>query len=105
METLRKMLLTRDWPASSRFDYQPDLCKDWKETGYCGFGDSCKFMHDRGDYKAGWELERDWAVQEVSLDVLFVHWHEKAGGTGRRLCSGSKKSTSLSAASALLLLF
>ena len=21
-----------------RFDYQPDLCKDYKETGFCGFG-------------------------------------------------------------------
>lgn len=19
-----------------RFDYQPDICKDYKETGYCG---------------------------------------------------------------------
>ena len=52
-------------PNLSRFDYQPDLCKDWKETGYCGFGDACKFMHDRGDYKAGWELERDWNAQQV----------------------------------------
>lgn len=37
--------------SSIRFDYQPDICKDYKETGYCGFGDSCKFLHDRGDYK------------------------------------------------------
>jgi RING finger protein 113A len=21
------------------FDYQPDICKDYKETGYCGYGD------------------------------------------------------------------
>lgn len=40
-----------------RFDYQPDICKDYKETGFCSYGDSCKFMHDRGDYKSGWELE------------------------------------------------
>ena len=26
-------------------------------SGFCGFGDSCKFMHDRGDYKHGWQLE------------------------------------------------
>nr|GME09877.1 zinc finger CCCH domain-containing protein 1 [Ipomoea batatas] len=39
--------------VSARFDYQPDICKDYKETGYCGYGDSCKFMHDRGDYKSG----------------------------------------------------
>ncbi|CAD6233451.1 GSCOCG00007200001-RA-CDS [Cotesia congregata] len=42
-----------------RWDYQPDICKDYKETGYCGFGDSCKFLHDRSDYKLGWQLERD----------------------------------------------
>lgn len=39
------------------------MCKDYKETGYCGFGDSCKFMHDRSDYKHGWQLERDWELQ------------------------------------------
>jgi hypothetical protein len=43
---------------SIRVDYQPDLCKDYKETGYCGYGDACKFLHDRGDYKAGWEIDR-----------------------------------------------
>jgi len=43
-----------------RFDFQPDVCKDWKETGFCGYGASCKFLHDRGDYKAGWQIERDW---------------------------------------------
>jgi RING finger protein 113A len=41
-------------------DYQPDVCKDYKETGYCGFGDSCIYLHDRGDYKAGWQQEKDW---------------------------------------------
>ncbi|KAG5565988.1 hypothetical protein RHGRI_001798 [Rhododendron griersonianum] len=35
--------------VSTRFDYQPDICKDYKETGYCGYGDACKFIHDRGD--------------------------------------------------------
>lgn len=42
-----------------RWDYAPDICKDFKETGFCGFGDSCKFMHDRSDYKFGWQLERE----------------------------------------------
>ncbi|XP_076888529.1 zinc finger CCCH domain-containing protein 1-like [Bidens hawaiensis] len=50
--------------VSARFDYQPDICKDYKETGYCGYGDSCKFMHDRGDYKSGWQMERDWDEAE-----------------------------------------
>ncbi|CAG07238.1 unnamed protein product, partial [Tetraodon nigroviridis] len=39
--------------------YQPDICKDYKETGFCGFGDSCKFLHDRSDYKHGWQIERE----------------------------------------------
>lgn len=49
---------------SSRFDYQPDICKDYKETGYCGYGDTCKFVHDRGDYKSGWELEKEWEEKQ-----------------------------------------
>jgi RING finger protein 113A len=50
-----------------RFDYAPDLCKDYNETGFCGFGDSCKFVHDRGDYKAGWELDDEWDEQRRRL--------------------------------------
>jgi RING finger protein 113A len=49
---------------SVRFDYQPDICKDYKETGYCGFGDSCIFLHDRGDYKSGWQLEKEWEAKK-----------------------------------------
>ena len=29
--------------ATVRWDYQPDICKDYKETGYCGFGGLCIF--------------------------------------------------------------
>ncbi|KAI9995293.1 hypothetical protein PInf_012345 [Phytophthora infestans] len=50
--------------AISRFDYQPDVCKDYKETGFCGYGDSCKFLHDRGDYKSGWQIEKEYAEKE-----------------------------------------
>lgn len=49
---------------SVRFDYQPDICKDYKETGYCGYGDACVFLHDRGDYKSGWQLEQEWEEKE-----------------------------------------
>ncbi len=50
--------------STCRFDYAPDICKDYNETGFCGFGDSCKFLHDRGDYKAGWQMDNEW---EASL--------------------------------------
>ena len=50
--------------ATNRFDFQQDICKDYKESGICGFGDSCKFIHDRGDYKTGWELELEWEANK-----------------------------------------
>lgn len=53
-----------------RVDYQPDICKDYKETGFCAYGDTCKFLHDRGDYKAGWELERARAPAACPTAVL-----------------------------------
>ncbi|KAF2735969.1 hypothetical protein EJ04DRAFT_178661 [Polyplosphaeria fusca] len=53
-------------------DYTPDVCKDYKQTGFCGFGDNCKFVHAREDYAAGWKLDRDWDM--LSKD-------KKTGGT------------------------
>merc|ERR1719146_615247 len=44
------------------------ICKDYKETGYCGFGDSCKFLHDRSDYKQGYELEREWEAKQKKIE-------------------------------------
>jgi len=41
-------------------DFAPDVCKDYKQTGFCGFGDSCKFLHAREDYKQGWQLDKEW---------------------------------------------
>jgi len=54
--------------STVRWDYQPDICKDYKETGFCGFGDSCKFLHDRSDYKFGWQLEMESSQQGDSDD-------------------------------------
>ena len=54
-----------------RIDYQPDVCKDYKETGTCGFGDSCIYLHDRGDYKqvgvgrGGWDYIGEGALAWV----------------------------------------
>ena len=68
--------------TSARFDYQPDICKDYKETGFCSYGDSCKFMHDRGDYKSGWELEREYEEeQKRKREAMLSGWDpDKEGG-------------------------
>lgn len=61
--------------VTTRIDYQPDLCKDYKETGFCSYGDSCKFLHDRGDYKQGWELDRDFEEeQKRKLEEKMKGW-------------------------------
>ena len=33
---IRAQLFAR---SSVRWDYQPDVCKDYKQTGFCGYGD------------------------------------------------------------------
>lgn len=69
--------------VSARFDYQPDICKDYKETGYCGYGDSCKFMHDRGDYKSGWQMEKEWdEAEKVRKRNLALGGNESDEETG-----------------------
>ncbi|KAJ2398221.1 RNA-splicing factor [Coemansia sp. RSA 2603] len=53
--------------STSVFDYQPNVCKDYKETGYCGYGDSCIFLHDRGTYKTGWQLEKEFEEAQAGV--------------------------------------
>ncbi|KAJ1958101.1 RNA-splicing factor [Linderina pennispora] len=53
--------------STSVFDYQPNVCKDYKETGFCGYGDSCVFLHDRGTYKTGWQLEKEFEESQQGV--------------------------------------
>lgn len=67
--------------STIRTDYAPDICKDYAETGYCVFGDTCKFAHIRGDYKMGWELDAEWdALQKKSenMTTTLVAWDDEA---------------------------
>lgn len=50
--------------VTCRFDYKPDLCKDYNETGFCGFGDSCIFLHDRTEHKSSYQLEQEWEADQ-----------------------------------------
>ncbi|KAG0015659.1 hypothetical protein BGZ80_009720 [Entomortierella chlamydospora] len=58
--------------VTNRFDYQPDICKDYKETGFCGYGDSCIYMHDRGDYKAGWQLDQEREAEQRAKKLALI---------------------------------
>jgi RING finger protein 113A len=53
-----------------RFDYKADRCKDFKDTGYCGFGDSCIFLHDRSEYKTSWELDAEYEAQQAAKQAI-----------------------------------
>lgn len=73
--------------VTTRFDYQPDICKDYKDTGFCGFGDTCIYLHDRGDTMSGWQLEQQWEEeQKLKKDKQekelqdFVDEHAGSGG-------------------------
>lgn len=50
--------------SSVTIDYNPSICKDYKQTGYCGYGANCKYIHDRGDYKSGWEIDKEWVARQ-----------------------------------------
>ena len=42
--------------SGQQIDLQQNMCKDFYETGYCGFGDSCKFLHQRpSEGLSAWE--------------------------------------------------
>jgi RING finger protein 113A len=45
-------------------DYNPERCKDYYEHGYCRFGDTCIYIHDRGDYKSGYQLDQEWEEKQ-----------------------------------------
>ncbi|KAK1252588.1 hypothetical protein MKX08_003775 [Trichoderma sp. CBMAI-0020] len=41
-------------------EYNLGICKDYRKTGSCGFGDGCIYLHDRSDMKQGWQLDLEW---------------------------------------------
>lgn len=65
--------------SSERFDYQPNICKDYKETGYCGYGEACKFLHDRSDYKSGWQIKNENACFISSHTLLQAIPYDESG--------------------------
>ena len=50
--------------SSIRVDYKSGICKDYRDSGFCGFGDNCLFLHDRSDLYSGWEIENMFNIEE-----------------------------------------
>ena len=67
--TIKSNKLKND-KITCRVDYSYGICKDFKETGYCGFGDSCIFVHDRSDFTPGWESEINFRKEQFKLKFL-----------------------------------
>ena len=49
-------------------DYNMSRCKDFHDAGYCSWGQSCIYAHDRTDYKRGWELDKEWEEKQKEMD-------------------------------------
>jgi len=75
LSNVRSTMRIEYWNASSGTD--GGVCKDYKETGFCGYGDSCKFLHDRSDYKQGYELEKEWENKQKKIQEEKVRRWEK----------------------------
>lgn len=59
--------------SSASIDYNPSRCKDFHDSGYCSWGDSCIYAHDRTNYKQGWELDREWEeARRKELEAVRV---------------------------------
>jgi len=84
--------------TTTRFDYQPDICKDYKETGFCGFGDTCIYLHDRGNTLSGWQLEEEYErkrkeAQDAKEQEMDNFCRQVRNGPSGEVSSGNTSSS------------
>lgn len=48
-------------------DLQPDVCKEFFKNGFCGYGDTCKFLHIRDELVQKVPIEKRWKVEKKPL--------------------------------------
>ena len=68
--TLGPMRINTNIKAINQIDYALGICKDFKNTGVCGYGDGCVFLHDRTEIKSSWEIEKDLKRKEQREKIV-----------------------------------
>jgi len=67
---------------SGNFDSNPvPICKPFKQNGYCPYGDSCIYIHDRTDYVRSFDLEKR-SMDDLKGD--WRHYQHESRKTGSR---------------------
>lgn len=51
-------------------DFQPDVCKDFLKTGYCGYGDTCKFLHIRDELRQKVPIRKEWETVQTKKKAV-----------------------------------
>lgn len=67
-------------------DFEPLLCKEFKLKGYCGYGDTCKFIHSRDDYinenkltKKHWKKSQEEKKKDDPVEKVVVTKSDNCG--------------------------
>lgn len=56
---------------SHSFDYQQNICKDFRKKGYCRYGDECKFVHEREyEFTSQPEHRRNFSIKPAKSQTL-----------------------------------
>lgn len=63
--SLGPMRVNTNIKSISQIDYAMGICKDFKNAGVCGFGDDCIFLHERGEIKSSWEIDKELKKKEM----------------------------------------
>lgn len=70
--------------STAMIEYNLPICKDYRETGSCGWGDACQFLHDRTVYKSSAQIDAEYEAAQLAakgdglaIDSLAAAEHTK----------------------------